>query len=153
MSSELVSAEVARITRLVDDLLLLARSEQTEFLRAEQVALEPFVTELWDGFSVLDADRRFELGPVPAGSLRTDPDRLAQALRNLVRNAIEHTGPGGRVLLHVERAGPRSVRFVVAGRRARHPRRAARGASSSASTAPMPRATAPRAAPGSGSRS
>ena len=47
-------------------------------------------------------------------TLRADPDRLAQALRNLVRNAIEHTEEGsGRVLLHVERAGAGSVRFVV----------------------------------------
>jgi signal transduction histidine kinase len=111
---QLVSAEVGRITRLVDDLLVLARSEQTEFLRLEQVPLEAFVTELWESVSMLDADRRFELGPVPAGSLRADPDRLAQALRNLVRNSIEHTEPAtGRVLMHVESAGPGRVRFVV----------------------------------------
>jgi two-component system OmpR family sensor kinase len=111
---QLVSAEVSRISRLVDDLLVLARSEQTEFLRVEQVPLESFVSELWDGFAVLEAERRFELGPVPDGELRADPDRLAQALRNLVRNAIEHTEEGtGRVLLHVEPAGPGSVRFVV----------------------------------------
>ncbi len=111
---QLVSAEVSRISRLVDDLLVLARSEQTEFLRVEQVPLESFVSELWDGFAVLEAERRFELGPVPDGRLRADPDRLAQALRNLVRNAIEHTEEGaGRVLLHVERAGPGRVRFVV----------------------------------------
>jgi len=111
---ELVSAEVSRISRLVDDLLVLARSEQTEFLRLEQVPLESFVSELWDGFAVLEAERRFELGPVPAGTLRADPDRLAQALRNLVRNAIEHTEEGsGRVLMHVERSGVGAVRFVV----------------------------------------
>ncbi len=111
---QLVSAEVSRITRLVDDLLVLARSEQTEFLRVEEVPLESFVSELWEGFTVLEPERRFELGPVPDGTLRADPDRLAQALRNLVRNAIEHTEEGeGRVLVHVERAGPGRVRFVV----------------------------------------
>ena len=110
----LVAAEVARIARLVDDLLLLARSEQTAFLRLEEVPLGPFVGELWEGFAVLDAERRFELGPVPPGQLRADPDRLAQALRNLVRNAIDHTEPGdGRVMLHAERAGPSRLRFVV----------------------------------------
>ena len=111
---ELVQAEVARITRLVDDLLLLARSEQTAFLRIEGVPLEQFVADLWDGFSLLDEQRIFELGAVPAGTLQADPDRLAQALRNLVTNAIAHTAPGsGRVLLHVERPGPGWVRFVV----------------------------------------
>ncbi len=111
---QLVQAEVARITRLVDDLLLLARSEQTAFLRIESVPVEQFVTDLWDSFTLLDEKRRFELGPLPAGTLQADPDRLAQALRNLVGNAIAHTDPGsGRVLLHVERGGPGWVRFVV----------------------------------------
>ena len=87
---QLVQAEIARISRLVDDLLLLAKSEQTQFLRVEPIELEPFVRELWDGVSLI-AERRFELGPVPQGTLRADPDRLAQALRNLLDNAIEHT--------------------------------------------------------------
>jgi two-component system OmpR family sensor kinase len=88
----LLQAEISRITRLVDDLLLLAKAEQTEFLRLEAVDLRTFVEELWDGVSLI-ADRRFELGEVPDGTLRADPDRLAQALRNLLANAIEHTEP------------------------------------------------------------
>jgi two-component system, OmpR family, sensor kinase len=115
----LVQAEIGRVSRLVDDLLLLARSEQTEFLRAAPIELRPFVEQLWDGM-VLLADRHFELaGPVPDGVLTGDPDRLAQALRNLIGNAIEHTAagaglvrlrvqalPGGRLRLLVEDDGP-----------------------------------------------
>ena len=37
--ARLVQAEIARVTRLVDDLLLLAKSEQGEFLRAEPIDL------------------------------------------------------------------------------------------------------------------
>jgi signal transduction histidine kinase len=108
----LVGAEIARISRLVDDLLVLAKAEQTEFLRIEPIDLEPFVAELWDGVSLLAA-RHFELGPVPAGTLTADPDRLAQALRNLVSNAIEHTEPEhGLVRLDVEHLGG-GVRFAV----------------------------------------
>ena len=70
---ELVSAEVSRISRLVDDLLVLARSEQTEFLRREQVPLESFVSELWDGFAVLEAERRLELGAGPTGPCEPTP--------------------------------------------------------------------------------
>ncbi len=109
----LVQAELARITRLVDDLLLLAKAEQTQFLRAEPIALGRFVQELWDGASLV-ATRQFELGPVPDGILYADPDRLAQALRNLIANAIDHTVAGdGRVRLLVESAGAGRVRFVV----------------------------------------
>ncbi len=109
----LVQAEITRISRLVDDLLLLAQAEQTDFLQTEPIDLRPFVAELWDGVS-LTAERRFELGRVPAGTLDADPDRVAQALRNLARNAIEHTAPQtGLVRLEVERVAPDKIRFAV----------------------------------------
>jgi len=109
----LVTAEIARITRLVDDLLLLAKAEQTEFLRPEPIELRGYVRELWDGITLL-APRRFELGEVPEGTLTADPDRLAQALRNLVSNAIEHTSsPVGLVRLDVLLQAPDGVRFLV----------------------------------------
>jgi two-component system, OmpR family, sensor kinase len=103
----LAQAEIARITRLVDDLLLLAKAEQTQFLRVEPIALKSFVEELWDGATLL-APRSFELGEVPPGTLLADPDRLAQALRNLIGNAIEHTRAGdGLVRLSIECVGGR----------------------------------------------
>jgi len=109
----LVQAEITRISRLVDDLLVLAQAEQTDFLRAEAIDLPSYVSELWDGVS-LTALRRFELGPVPEGSLHADPDRLAQALRNLARNAVQHTAPDtGLVRLEVERVGQDRLRFAV----------------------------------------
>ena len=109
----LVQAEITRISRLVDDLLVLAQAEQMDFLRIESIELRPFVAELWDGLS-LTADRRFELGPVPDGMLNADPDRVAQAIRNLGRNAIEHTAEGsGLVRLEVQETGRHRVRFSV----------------------------------------
>jgi two-component system, OmpR family, sensor kinase len=109
----LVQAEIARIGRLVDDLLLLAKTEQAQFLQAETIDLPSFVGELWDGMTLL-ARRSFELGPVPTGSLRADPDRLAQALRNLIGNAIAHTAPEhGLVRMRVEPVGGAGLRFVV----------------------------------------
>ena len=122
--SALVQAEIARVSRLVDDLLVLAKAERSELLRPQTLDLERYVQELWTGTLPL-AERRFELGEIPAGTLEADPDRLAQALRNLLENAIEHTGsPDGLVRLSVaavSRATARAqegrlatgVRFVV----------------------------------------
>ena len=110
---QLVLAEITRVSRLVDDLLVLAQAERTDFLRAEAIDVRPFVTEIWDGMS-LTADRRFELGRIADGSLYADPDRLAQALRNLARNAIEHTHEhDGLVRLDVTRLAPDRIRFAV----------------------------------------
>jgi two-component system OmpR family sensor kinase len=109
----LVQEEVARVSRLVDDLLLLTQAEQLDFLRPESIEVDSFVSDLWDGLS-LTASRRFEVGEIPAGRLRADPDRLAQALRNLGRNAIEHTAPDtGLVRLEVSRVASDSLRFAV----------------------------------------
>ena len=108
----LVGAEMTRITRLVDDLLVLAQSEQT-LLQVDSIDVCSFVVDLWEGVA-LTAERRFELGRVPSGSLRADPDRVAQALRNLARNAIEHTAHGdGLVRLAVDEDGPGKIRFSV----------------------------------------
>ncbi len=109
----LVQAEIARITRLVDDLLLLAKVEQTEFLHVESIELAEYVRELWDGMSLIAA-RRFELGTLPRGVLRADPDRLAQALRNLIANAIEHTAEGGGLVrMEVEQLAGGGLCFAV----------------------------------------
>ncbi len=109
----LVQAEIGRITRLVDDLLLLAKAEQTEFLRVEAIDLPEYVRGLWDGMSLL-ATRRFEIGEAPKGVLSADPDRVAQALRNLISNAIDHTAQEeGLVCLHVDVSRAGWIRFAV----------------------------------------
>ena len=43
------------------------------------------------------AGRRVEIGAVPRGRLIGDGDRIAQVLRNLVKNAFEHTTADGSV--------------------------------------------------------
>jgi two-component system, OmpR family, sensor kinase len=108
-----VQAEVSRMSRLVDDLMLLTAAEQHGFLRPEPLDLPEFVSELWDGLS-LTADRHFELGPIPAGTLIADGDRLAQALRNLGRNAIAQTAAGsGLVRLEALVLDDGRLRFAV----------------------------------------
>jgi two-component system OmpR family sensor kinase len=112
----LVRTEILRMERLVDDLLVLARADEREFLRRRPIDLPSFSAELIDGARPT-AERRFELGPIPMGLVDADPDRLAQALRNLIRNATEYTSEGGivrltgsaangRVTLAVEDDGP-----------------------------------------------
>ncbi|HET9102872.1 MAG TPA: ATP-binding protein [Solirubrobacteraceae bacterium] len=108
-----VQREITRISRLVDDLLLLAQAEHGGFLRRERIELRTFVEQLWDGIS-LTADRRFELGEVPRGALFADPDRIAQALRNLAGNAVRHTAePTGLVRLEVAALPGGRLRFTV----------------------------------------
>jgi signal transduction histidine kinase len=113
-TQRLVGAEVARTSRLVDDMLLLIRSEHRDFLRRTAIPLPEFVADLW-ATTTAGHERRFALGPVPEATLGADPDRLAQALRNLIDNALAHTsGPDGYVGLSVEALAGGVARFVVA---------------------------------------
>jgi two-component system OmpR family sensor kinase len=100
----LITSEVSRMARLTEDLLVLVQSGEAGFLHVEPVPIRRFIDELWDGLS-LTANRRFEVGPLPDITLPADPDRLAQALRNLGNNAIQHTSePGGLVRIDVATA-------------------------------------------------
>jgi signal transduction histidine kinase len=104
-------AEIDRMSRIVEDLMLLAHAQDPGFLRPEHIDLAEFATAICDGMRPT-ADRRLELGAVPAIVIEADPDRLTQALRNLLRNAIVHTEPGGLTRLSAQEHGDR-VRLMV----------------------------------------
>jgi signal transduction histidine kinase len=109
---EIVRTEVLRMERLVEDLLLLARADEGELVRPGTVDLAPFVEELFDSLT-LSAERDFQLGELPRGRLHADEDRIAQVVRNLARNAVEHTGPGGLVRMTVTPLGRNRVEFAL----------------------------------------
>jgi len=108
---KLVAVEVQRMSRLVEDMLLLAQAGEDGFLRLGIIQLRPFLTDLVRGMA--DAGpRRLELGAIPELLIEADEGRLAQALRNLLRNAIAHAPENGLVELSVQTQGGR-LRFVV----------------------------------------
>jgi two-component system, OmpR family, sensor kinase len=94
----LVTDELDRMSRIVDDLLLLAKAEQPHFLHLEPVEVEPFTVELFAKVRSV-GDRRWELASVAETTVVADPQRLTQALMNLAVNAVQHTGPGDAVTI------------------------------------------------------
>jgi len=98
-----VMVEVTRIERLVDDMLALARLDEGEPLPAVELRLPEFLRR----FGEDPALGAVALGELPAGTLRADPERLTQVIRNLVSNARRHAGPAGRVELSARTAGGR----------------------------------------------
>jgi two-component system, OmpR family, sensor kinase len=107
----LVATEVARMQRLVDELLLLASAEEGGRPELKTLDIKGFLSGQLDTIGPT-ADRRFTLGDVVDGTVDADPDALAQAMRNLTRNAVEHTAPGGSVRLSAVARGDR-VEFAV----------------------------------------
>lgn len=110
-----IAGEAHRLRRLTADLSLLSRAQEGELdlaieradLRAIAVAVADRLQPQFDAKGV-DLERRFpDSLPVDV-----DPDRINQALTNLVGNALTHTPAGGRVSLRGERDG-RVVKLVV----------------------------------------
>jgi two-component system, OmpR family, sensor kinase len=109
---QLVAAEVDRMTRLTEDLLLLAATEESRFIQREMIELEPLLADLCAAAEPT-ADRRFGVDAHAGGVLNADRDRVTQALRNLLRNAVEHTHPGGSIRLGAAEAPVSRVRLWV----------------------------------------
>jgi signal transduction histidine kinase len=86
----LVTGELDRMSRFVDELLLLAKAESPDFLRLETVPLEELADELL-AKAEATADRPWRLDESSGRSIVADRQRLTQAVMNLVQNAIAHT--------------------------------------------------------------
>jgi two-component system, OmpR family, sensor kinase len=86
----LVLDELDRMTRIVDELQLLAESEQPDFLRHDLVDLGDFATELLVKSRAL-ADRDWRVDASEPGVIHADRHRLTEAVMNLVVNAAHHT--------------------------------------------------------------
>jgi two-component system OmpR family sensor kinase len=94
----LLMDELDRMSRLVDDLLLLARAGRPDFLRAEVVDVGDLTRELFAKASGL-AQRDWRLEHVGAGLIVADRQRITQALMNLSQNAVAHTDDGDSIKL------------------------------------------------------
>jgi signal transduction histidine kinase len=94
----LVTDELDRMGRIVNDLLLLAKSEEPDFLGLETVDVEPLTTELQLKAAAL-APREWRLEGRGRGIIVADRQRLTQAMIQLVQNAVEHTSEGDRISL------------------------------------------------------
>jgi two-component system OmpR family sensor kinase len=87
---ELVVGELDRMGRMVDDLQLLAETDQPDFLRPEWIDIELFAHELTAKAGAL-AQRRWKLEHAAEGMMIADRERLTEAVMNLAHNAVQNT--------------------------------------------------------------
>lgn len=92
--------ETDRLIRLAEDLLLLARMDNAApLLRPVAVDLPALLETAAAGAAARAAGRGISVSATAPGgpSVTADPDRLRQAIDNLLDNATRHAPPGSRV--------------------------------------------------------
>jgi len=84
-----IADELMRLRRLADRLLVLAGTEDPEFLNPRPIDLDSIVAETVRRWTA--TPRRWLLGSAEEATVRADPERLAVALDALIENAVNHT--------------------------------------------------------------
>jgi signal transduction histidine kinase len=113
-----IAAETQRMTRLVDDLLTLARVDSGQAqLHVEPTEVSQLVVSTGEDLQALAASRggRLDVQSEPRIEAMVDRDRLRQVLVILVDNALRHGEPGGSVEVRFDRIN-RELRLEVADR-------------------------------------
>jgi len=112
----LLTDEVDRMSRLVGDLILLAKSDRPDFLAPAPVRLDVLTDDLLAKAAAL-GEREWRVDARAGDEVVADAQRLTQAVLALCDNAVKHTRPGdvvavgsavrdGQVVLWVRDTGP-----------------------------------------------
>lgn len=102
-----VQRESARMGRLIDDLLVLARNDAAGLgylVKPEPVSLDVVAREAYRTATALVEGQRLSLQTRDEVMVHGDGDRLVQVMLILIDNALRHTPAGGSVELRVGRA-------------------------------------------------
>ncbi|QUI35798.1 HAMP domain-containing protein [Streptomyces alfalfae] len=92
----IVTEELDRMSRMVEDLLLLAKAERPDFVTPGPVQLAELTADVFVKARAL-GERDWHLAEVADTEARLDAQRITQAMVQLAQNAVQHTVPGQRV--------------------------------------------------------
>jgi two-component system OmpR family sensor kinase len=112
-----IESEGTRMSRLVDDLLMLARGEDSARnpIEREPVDIPSLLDDVVSGSRAAFPDRPIDVAAAPTPVVFGDRDQLLRAVRNLVTNAAVHTEQGRPVRVRGFAEGPEVVITVADG--------------------------------------
>lgn len=108
----LCTDELDRMTRIVEELLVLAQADRPDFATPEPVALAELTSDIDSKVRTL-ADRRWRLEQVGEGEVTVDQQRLTQAAVQLAQNAVQHTTEGAEIRIGSDAADGRMLLWVT----------------------------------------
>jgi signal transduction histidine kinase len=108
----LVTDELDRMSRIVEDLLLLAKAERPDFVTPEPVQLAELTADVYVKARTL-GERDWRLAEVADREARLDPQRITQAMVQLAQNAVQHTTTGQTIRIGSRADGERIELYVA----------------------------------------
>jgi two-component system phosphate regulon sensor histidine kinase PhoR len=113
---EIIRKNAARMSRLTEDLLTLARVESGEHrFDVQRVSAEELLQDALESFREVARSYGVELvieNSVPDGHVNADREAIHQIFSNLIENALKYAAPGKKVILGA-RAAARGVEFYA----------------------------------------
>jgi signal transduction histidine kinase len=116
-AAQVINEEAARMYRMVEELLDLARIEAGKLsMTRYKVQIGDLAQAVSDRMAIMARSKGIALVtniapnlPIVAG----DGDRLSQVFTNLIENALKHTAPGGTVTVAVANAAEKAIDGVL----------------------------------------
>lgn len=108
---DMLGGELDRMTRFVNDMLLLAKAERPDFLQLETVPLADFSDEVLLKASAL-GERDWRARARSNATIVADRQRLTQAVVNLVSNSVANSLPGDAITIGSRIDGSDAVIWV-----------------------------------------
>jgi two-component system phosphate regulon sensor histidine kinase PhoR len=114
---QIIKKHADRLTKIVEDLLMLSRIESKEFrLNKESIPLQDLVSDVLDYVREAAEKKKISINrsePFPFLKVEVDRNYLEQVLINLIDNAIKYTPDGGRIMISVVEKDGKEIEFSV----------------------------------------
>ena len=112
-----INAETDRLSRLIADLLDLARIESGSMKwRIDAVSLDDLIREVIAGMGLFFENKGLQVATTvdaPLPGIPGDRDRLVQVVTNILSNAVKFTPPGGMIRVNLRREAAPVPQLVV----------------------------------------
>ena len=114
---QVIKRHTDRLTKIVEDLLMLSKIETKEFqLKMEMISLPNLIDDIIDFLKEPAEKKKISLSRHEIHSslaIRADRSYLEQVLINLLDNAIKYTPEGGRVIVSAVEKDSKDIQFSI----------------------------------------
>lgn len=114
---QVIKRHTDRLTKIVEDLLMLSKIETKEFqLKTESISLPNLMDDIIDFLKEPAEKKKISLSrhETPSSlAIRADRSYLEQILINLLDNAIKYTLEGGRVIVSAAEKDSKDIQFSI----------------------------------------